>query len=436
MDTEKITEEVAEEVKTEETVQTEEIKSEENIVKNSTENTENKTDTTTEKVRFNTQSKILITIIVILTLLLIGICTYVGVTSKNQSGTTKSAGTTANKSVLVEALNNLKRKDTFIISTYISAPMGDSSYIEYVTPQFSATMIDENNMEVPYQQIDLANAHYKYNDLIKDGHMYFFYEESEDENKVVTQTYISPDNYVKECEPRRYMFFDLMKDNIKDLKFEQTTSIDLGNGEVSMDIYSGVISSDIVKKILGNGTVALYSCVKDSTNNEGLKKMMGWLIDDIEFTLVYSDAKILVGVVDDTLAYVNLEIGGLGTKMYVTKCYIENTDAVKNIEMPSIEGAVTYENLYADYADMALNFDSMEEMYNALYNTNNTITEDELQQMLDNAVEEDVKKQESEQNTTSEDVTNSSTNSSTNVTATPTPTVTTTPTPTPKSETK
>ena len=335
------------------------------------------------------KTKPLIGVIILLGLILVGLCVYVVSNAKKTSPTVVETGQDVNKSVLTDALNNLKKKDSFIVSTYVSAPMGNTSYIEYVTPDSSATLVDDNNIETPFQQIDLTTTQYRYNDLIKDGHMYFFYESADESGNPITEVYQAPDDYAKDCGVRSYMFFDLMKDDIQDLEYAETVqSTDLGNGPVDMAVYKGKLSSDIVKRILGNGTIALYESVRKNTDNAGLKKMMGWLIDDIDFTMQYSDANVLIGVVDDTLTYVNLEIGGLGTKMYVTKCFIENTDVAKEVTIPSIEGAVTYETLYSDYADMAEHYDSMDELYDAIYNQNNKVSEEQLQEMLDNAVQD------------------------------------------------
>ena len=357
------------------------------------EDTKEKKDDTPEPKKDKT--KALVGVIVVLVLVLVGLCIYVISNSPNKPNQTAvETGAEVNKSVLTDALNNLKKKENFIVTTYVNAPMGNTSYIEYVTPTSSATLVDDVNIETPYQQVDQSTAQYRYNDLIKDGHMYFFYENADENGNPITEVYQAPDEYAKECGIRSYMFFDLIKDNIQDLKYAETTSgTDLGNGPVDMVVYEGKISSDIVKRILGNGTVVLYDTVRKTTDNEGLKKMMGWLIDDIEFTMQYSDANVLIGVADDTLVYLNLEIGGLGTKMYVTKCFIEDTSVAQKMTEPSTEGAITYENLYADYAEMALNYDSMDDMYDAIYNQSNILSEEELQQILDNAVQTTEEKQ-------------------------------------------
>ncbi len=380
-----------EEVKEEQTVETTESDKKENkkTEKKKDDKKSTKTSATKEskKDEQKDKTKPLLAIIFVLVLVLIGLCAYVISNSKKSTPIAVETGQAVNKSVLIDAMNNLKKKDSFIISTYINAPVGNTSYIEYVAPNMSATLVDESNIETPYQQIDKTTAQYRYNDLIKDGHMYFFYDNTDEEGNPITEVYKAPDEYAKECGIRSYMFFDLMKDDIQDLEFvETTTGTDLGNGPVNMNIYKGKIASSIVKRILGNGTVVLYDTVRKNTDNEGMKKMMGWLIDDIDFTMQYSDANAIFGVVDDTLVYINLEIGGLGTKMYVTKCFIEDTSVATNIAEPSIEGAIDYETLYASYADMALEYDSMEDLYNAIYNQSNALSEEELQQILDNAV--------------------------------------------------
>ena len=414
---------MSDEIKTTEEEVKEEQAVEETVTDTTEENTESAVEENTEKEKKSeskgdkkdNKSKGLLAIIAVLTILLIGMIVYVASNSTKNSVATKEAGETVNKQVLIDALNNLKKKDKFIISTFVNAPMGNTSYIEYVTPEFSATLVDDSHLDEPYQQIDKTTLNYRFNDLIKDGHMYFYYENQDVSGNNVTEVYQAPDAYAKECDIRKYMFFDLMKDNIKDLKYREEATTDLGNGEVTMQVYSGVIDSSIVKRIMGNGTIVLYDSVMKTTDNEGLKKMMGWLKDDIEFTMEYSDANILIGIVDDTLAYVNLEIGGLGTKMYVTKCYIEDTSVADSLTVPDTTNATAYEELYAEYADMAVNYDSMEDLYSALYADNNPYTSEELQQILDNIVEEEnASKETTEEGTTSSNTENTTDESTEN----------------------
>ena len=183
--------------------------------------------------------------------------------------------------------------------------------------------------------------------------------------------------------------------NLSDIKFEQTTTTDLGNGEVKMDVYEAKLDAKVVKRILGNGNISLYESVKNNSKNEGMKKMMSWLIEDIEFTMAFNDAKVLIGIVDNTLAYVNLEIGGLGTKEYLSKCYIENVDAVKDLAVPDISQAITYEELYSDYADIAVNYDSMEDLYDSIYGEGQTLSQEELQEIIADAVKDTEEKMKS-----------------------------------------
>ena len=396
-ETEEIKDEtVVSEVENEEKeVETKETESETKENEVESEVSDEKKDTEKESKESKGQSNTVIKAVIAIAVILLGILIFYVVKNPNTANKPVEKGdaitetsTKVNISVLEDALANLKKKDNYIISTLVNAPMGMTSYIEYVTPEYSATMVDDNNIEKAYQEIDLSTATFRINDVIKDGHLYFLYNEATDEGAIEQSIYQAPDSYAKICDSRRYMFFDWVVKDLKDLEFAENVETDLGNGTVSLDVYKGKLSADVVKKILGNGTVGLYQCVQDETDSEGLKKLMGWLIDDIDFTLVYSDANVLVGVVDGSLAYLNFELGGLGTKMYVTKCFIENTDVVSSTELPDFNGAIPYEELYASYGEMALDFDSLDEMYNNLYSENNpSLTDEELQKLLDEAVQ-------------------------------------------------
>lgn len=292
--------------------------------------------------------------------------------------------TDENRKVLETALDNLKSEEKYVITTYLTMGSDGSSYIDIVEPNGSYTMYNMEDDSKAFQELvaesetGVAEGYIMNDYLDKDGNLYFLSDSYDEEGNSVLEAYKTPDEYGKLTKERTTMYAEWVVPNLTDIEFKETVDTDFGVGTVNMDVYEGVLSSDIVKKILGHGSSTLYETVSNSTESEGMKKLMGWLKEDSDFSLYFSDANVILGIVDDKLVYMNLEVGGLGTRMYLTKCVLlgDIVDDYIMEEYPVTENALSYENIYSDIGEMALDYDNLEDLYDALYS--GTVTDDNL----------------------------------------------------------
>lgn len=297
--------------------------------------------------------------------------------------------TEENISVLTDAVANLKTKESYLVTTYLTMGGTGSAYIDVVEPNGSYTMYNATDDSLAFQDAVMNSEtgvveNYILNDFLdKEGNLYFLSDSQDSEGNLVTELYKTPDTYGEATQHRTVMYADWVVPNLKNVVFKEEVTTDYGDGEVKMSVYEGNVSSEIVKDIFGHGSYSLYAAVEESTQSEGMKKLMGWLKDDAEFTMYFSDANVLLGVVNGTLTYMNFEVGGLGTRMYLTKCVLLDgvVDDYIVKEYPDTTNALTYEDLYADLGEMALEYDSIDALYNAV-NSQYSMSEEEMQEYL------------------------------------------------------
>ena len=365
---------------------TESEKKEENKV---TESKETEKDTKIKK-EIKSENRTLVILALIVLFLVVGlVILFVTIKPKNNSNGTEEEiytelSTDENRKVLETALDNLKSEEKYVITTYLTMGSDGSSYIDIVEPNGSYTMYNMEDDSKAFQELvaesetGIAEGYIINDYLDKDGNLYFLSDSYDEEGNSVLEAYKTPDEYGKLTKERTTMYAEWVVPNLTDIEFKETVDTDFGVGTVNMDVYEGVLSSDIVKKILGHGSSTLYETVSNSTESEGMKKLMGWLKEDSDFSLYFSDANVILGIVDDKLVYMNLEVGGLGTRMYLTKCVLlgDIVDDYIMEEYPVTENALSYENIYSDIGEMALDYDNLEDLYDALYS--GTVTDDNL----------------------------------------------------------
>ena len=258
------------------------------------------------------------------------------------------------------AFDNLKKLDkTYEISNVMQAPDGNLCYVEICNKDASyseySVDADGNYGTVAFQDAD--DTDYILTDWVTKKNKGYVLSANND--------WVSyPDSYSKELASRRYMYFDKMIDNLTDLKFKETTTADIGMGDESIDIYTAKISADTVHSILGLGSEKIYESIKEDTENKNIKKLCDYYLDDIKFTMVFSDAKVKIGVVDDVLRYVQFEVGGIGSRLYYTKSIL--TKDVDLRDEPDFSSVDKYETTMQEMADYVAKYDSYEEAMKAL----------------------------------------------------------------------
>ena len=342
------------------------------------------------KKEIKSENRTLIILALVALFLVVGLV-ILFVTTKPKNNPNETEGeiytelsTDENRKVLETALDNLKSEEKYVITTYLTMGSDGSSYIDIVEPNGSYTMYNMEDDSKAFQELvaesetGIAEGYIMNDYLDKDGNLYFLSDSYDEEGNSVLEAYKTPDEYGKLTKERTTMYAGWVVPNLTDIEFKETVDTDFGVGTVNMDVYEGVLSSDIVKKILGHGSSTLYETVSNSTESEGMKKLMGWLKEDSDFSLYFSDANVILGIVDDKLVYMNLEVGGLGTRMYLTKCVLlgDIVDDYIIEEYPVTENALSYENIYSDIGEMALDYDNLEDLYDALYS--GTVTDDNL----------------------------------------------------------
>ena len=365
---------------------TESEKKEENKV---TESKETEKDIKIKK-EIKSENRTLVILALVALFLIFGlVIVFVNIKPKNNSNGTEEEiytelSTDENRKVLETALDNLKSEEKYVITTYLTMGSEGSSYIDIVEPNGSYTMYNIEDDSKAFQELvaesetGVAEGYIMNDYLDKDGNLYFLSDSYDADGNSVLEAYKTPDEYGKLTKERTTMYAEWVVPNLTDIEFKETVETDFGVGTVNMDVYEGVLSSDIVKKILGHGSSTLYETVSNSTESEGMKKLMGWLKEDSDFSLYFSDANVILGIVDDKLVYMNLEVGGLCTRMYLTKCVLlgDIVDDYIMEEYPVTENALSYEDIYSDIGEMALDYDNIEDLYDALYS--GTVTDDSL----------------------------------------------------------
>jgi hypothetical protein len=130
------------------------------------------------------------------------------------------------------------------------------------------------------------------------------------------------------------------------------------------------------------GSYDLYDSLKTAyPDNENLVTYAGYMTDELGFNLVFGNAKATFAVSNGVLRYYQLEIGGLGTRMYLTKTVLISDTDVR--ETPDFSDAGDYADLLQETADYVAQYDSYEDALNAMYSssdsTDTTIDYDDIE---------------------------------------------------------
>ncbi len=273
------------------------------------------------------------------------------------------------------AVDKLKSYDgDYIIQTVVDAPDGDSNYIEvclkdgdsYTEYPQSSTSSDDS--EKSDKDDKSSGVKYHMGDWISEADKVMYLVGFDKEGKTVF--YTMPKTYMEKSAPRRTFYMDEILSSLTELKYYKDLTTDVGNGEEDFKFYSGTLSSSKVREILGVGSEGLYlSLKKDNPDNKNLKRFCDLYLSEMDRTLTFSDAKVIIGVADGCVKYTSMEIGGLGTKMYVTKSMI--TEGVTAREKPDFGKTEDYVETIQETADYAASFDTDEEALQALYESRN-----------------------------------------------------------------
>lgn len=288
-----------------------------------------------------------------------------------------SASRTSEYKELDKALKALKDyEDTYIITTQI-AGTDTTNYIEVVMKDGSSYTeypIDSNG-KVGVVDSDATSYNYLLTDWSDKNNLYAF-STSDSENATVTTL---PKSYKDAVSDRVYMYLPEIMKNISDVSKEKKATQDIGNGEEEFQIYKAKLPASTVKDIVGVGTQGLYKAIaKDYSDDENIKNLADYYVKNMNMDLTFSDANVTFGVADGIIKYVNIETGGLGTRLNLTRAVITDTSKYELREKPDVSKSVDYvKTQIKETADYVATFDSIEDAMMTL-NNGSTDTSTEL----------------------------------------------------------
>lgn len=273
------------------------------------------------------------------------------------------------KAELEEALYKLKTTEGYIVQTYMEAPDGNAAYLEVVKDGGSYTEypVDaDGNITDSLLGGSSGNGDYALADwLDADGNSWIVQTDSAGD----LVYYSLPQSYGRKCLSRNVGYFDLMLDSFTEVeKQADTETADIGDGSEEYTLYKCKLPSDVVKEILGMNTYGLYSAYKDDSKTEdNIKTLCGYYIDELNMSLTFSDANVMVAVADGQLRQLTIEVGGLGTRLYVTKSFLTKGEYEVR-ERPDFTDSKDYMETMREVADYVAGFDTYEEALKAMNN--------------------------------------------------------------------
>lgn len=272
------------------------------------------------------------------------------------------------KEKIQTALDNLKSYEgDYIISNMLEAPDGNASYLDVKTSNGSYT---EYPVESEDKESDMVS--YSLSDWLSSNNKdyYILVTDSED-NTVFAKC---PSDYAELCSSRNLMYVDKMIDKFTSIKYMETITANIGNGNENIALYRCELPSDVVTEILGIGTLGLYNSIqKNYSDNKDIQKFCEYYLKDLKMSMTFSDAVVTVGISDNLLKYVSIEVGGLGTRLYSTRALITGNVEVRDI--PDLSNSVDYVTTIQDYASYIASFDSYEEAIKKMNENTSNINE-------------------------------------------------------------
>lgn len=269
-----------------------------------------------------------------------------------------------------KAFDKLKKMNSlYEISNVLQAPNGTFCYLEVCNKGASyteysvdkdgnyGTIAFQDSNKTKFTLADWVTSNNKGYSISKDGNWLSF-----------------PDSYSSILADRKYLYFNRIKADLTNLKFKEKTSIDIGMGEENMEIYTASLPAEDMRELVGMGTEQLYKGVKSEASDKNIKKLCKFYLEDIDSTMAFTDAKVNIGISDNMLRYLQFEVGGLGTRLYLTKAVL--LKSVNQRTEPDFSSAMTYESSLKETADFVSKYKTAEEAFTALNNRNSENTID------------------------------------------------------------
>ena len=300
-----------------------------------------------------------------------------GCSGTNGSKVTKY-DTSKNNEVISKAIDKLgKMNETYLVDNSVVANGSTSAYIEVNTKggeSYTEYPVDKNGKSVDISSVkDTSNLQYTLSDWITKGGKYYVLGTDSSTGKSVFQEL--PLSYSKVVSDRKVMYLNLLKDKFTSIKKKEDTKQTLGSEEVTLKMYECKVDSDVITKYLGIQSRPIYDCIKkEYKDDKNITNLCDYYLDDYNMSLTFSDANVTIGIADGVVRYLSVEVGGLGSKMYLTRVVLKKT-GVEERETPDFSKAVNYvDNQIKEVADFCASYDTVEEGINAFYNNSSTST--------------------------------------------------------------
>lgn len=252
-------------------------------------------------------------------------------------------------------------------SVHIEVVKGDDIYTEYSIDE------DGNMGMLSYGSADTIS--YAMVDWTNNG-QYYAVGSYEDED-----TYIKfPSNYATNyANDREMMFVNRLLAGVTkiepydDIQMTSTTGVETYKG------YKLTVKADVVSKILSYDSWGVYQSVKDSEKSgSNITKLCDFYLEELEPTMACSDGTVIVGIDQNgILKFMTLEVGGLGTRLYITKVVVDVTN--QNVrETPDFSKSVPLTATMTEMAELLAPYKTHDEMVKAL----NAMYEDQYNDYL------------------------------------------------------
>lgn len=297
--------------------------------------------------------------------LLLCLCFAIGLVGLTACGKSESIDSNAKKAI-EEGLKQLHEYDkAYLVSNVLEASDGTINSIEINVDGESYTEYpldaDGNIGTIPFGES--ADTQYLLYDWLTKAKGYYSVTSDDSENIIY---YSFPSEYGVSVYDRTDLYVSYMLKHFTSIKEYDNRTANIGNGDEDFKVYKCELPAEYAKHILGISSYGIYESIKKDSSDNNIKKLCDYYLEELDKTLTCSDATVLIGVSSDgMLKYVNLEVGGIGSNLYLTKCVVTD-DNVETRSKPDLSKAEKFETTLKEQADYIASFDSYDEAIKAL----------------------------------------------------------------------
>lgn len=209
---------------------------------------------------------------------------------------------------------------------------------------------------------------------------YSLNEYTDSDNKVYAfgndGVYYMPDAYYDFVKGRPSLYVDELLPEAYDVRKEKSFELDVAGKSEKFQGFSFKVPAEVAKKIYGASSYGVYTSIKTEHEGDNIGKLCDFYLEGINFELACSDANVFVGLdIDGVLRYMCLEIGGAGTRSYLTKIVVgfENSNVR---EAPDFSEAEDFSVTLNDLADFVSSYDTYDDALDALSEMDSNLSTD------------------------------------------------------------